>query len=441
MEEALAVRESSLPAEILEKVLIGGDLSDLSVPQRVEYYAAVARSIGLNPLTKPFDYLALKERVGGETRTKLILYAKRDCTDQLRKIHHISIPRDLIRTETVEGIYTVFLTAMMPDGRTDTDVGAVAIVKEGGTWKTTADGHKFARDGTYVPLSPDDRANAMMKAMTKAKRRATLSICGLGMLDESEIETIAQAQSVDTTFTPAPALSSHTQSTRSGSGAPITPLPVSEQPPTDRPTILGQCTAMLVTLKPADLQKGDGTEVKWRADILQETFGYSRWQEVQAKAKMSILAEGWKRLKAKVAALHVAAEEPADENDVPLGDTPDSPSMNENAPAMASRDGIAEVRQLAAGIGASLLLATWGPEVTLAAYTELFDYLQEVSSLRDMATVISGTTRAEIDGTLGQWHGQGQQAPADTRETLKGNLQARLKAGKTAKSTKANICE
>ena len=33
-------------------------------------------------------------------------------------------------------------------------------------------------------------ANAIMKAETKAKRRVTLSICGLGMLDETELETI-----------------------------------------------------------------------------------------------------------------------------------------------------------------------------------------------------------------------------------------------------------
>jgi hypothetical protein len=36
-------------------------------------------------------------------------------------------------------------------------------------------------------LRGEARANAMMKAETKAKRRATLAICGLGMLDESEM--------------------------------------------------------------------------------------------------------------------------------------------------------------------------------------------------------------------------------------------------------------
>ena len=35
-----------------------------------------------------------------------------------------------------------------------------------------------------------------MKAETKAKRRATLSICGLGLLDESEVETIPGAHAV-----------------------------------------------------------------------------------------------------------------------------------------------------------------------------------------------------------------------------------------------------
>jgi hypothetical protein len=39
-------------------------------------------------------------------------------------------------------------------------------------------------------LSGEALANALMKAETKAKRRATLSICGLGMLDETEVEDV-----------------------------------------------------------------------------------------------------------------------------------------------------------------------------------------------------------------------------------------------------------
>nr|MBA2706681.1 hypothetical protein [Gemmatimonadaceae bacterium] len=43
---------------------------------------------------------------------------------------------------------------------------------------------------TMGALKGDALANALMKAVTKAKRRVTFSICGLGTLDETELETI-----------------------------------------------------------------------------------------------------------------------------------------------------------------------------------------------------------------------------------------------------------
>jgi hypothetical protein len=45
-------------------------------------------------------------------------------------------------------------------------------------------------------LKGDALANALMKAETKAKRRVTLSIAGLGWLDETELETIPQVRPV-----------------------------------------------------------------------------------------------------------------------------------------------------------------------------------------------------------------------------------------------------
>ena len=74
--------QTPTPATI-EDVLIRGDLSKLTEAQRTEYYMRVCHSLGLNPLTKPFDYLTLSG--------KLVLYAKRDAADQLRKINGISI--------------------------------------------------------------------------------------------------------------------------------------------------------------------------------------------------------------------------------------------------------------------------------------------------------------------------------------------------------------
>jgi hypothetical protein len=146
---------------ILERVMIVGDLAQLSAQERVQYYGAVCKSIGLNPLTRPFEYITLNGR--------LTLYARKDATDQLRKINGISIERPDIRFE--DDFIIVTVAARDAAGRSDSDIGVVS--------------RKDMRG---------DFGNALMKAVTKAKRRVTLSICGLGLLDESEIESIPDAK-------------------------------------------------------------------------------------------------------------------------------------------------------------------------------------------------------------------------------------------------------
>jgi hypothetical protein len=149
----------------IEKVLLGGDLSKLTPEQRLSYYNAVCRSLNLNPLTKPFAYIQLNG--------KLTLYALKDCTEQLRNQQAISLA--ITGREVIEGVYVVTARATRPDGRQDEATGAVPI--EG--------------------LKGEAKANAMMKAETKAKRRVTLSVCGLGMIDESETESIRGARLID----------------------------------------------------------------------------------------------------------------------------------------------------------------------------------------------------------------------------------------------------
>lgn len=183
--EMTTQQDNAIRADVLEKVLLGGDLSRLTPQERLQYYRATCTSLGLNPLTKPFDYLQLED--------KLVLYARRDCGDQLRKIHDVSVK--IIDRELIDGVYTVKAHAKMPNGREDESIGAVPLVKEAGEWRTAQSGKRyFESTGHFQPLAPNDRANAIMKAETKAKRRVTLSICGLGMLDESEIETISAAR-------------------------------------------------------------------------------------------------------------------------------------------------------------------------------------------------------------------------------------------------------
>jgi hypothetical protein len=167
MTQTLARTQRKPETLTVEQALVTGDLSGLDPDARLNYYMRVCESLGLNPLTKPFDYLSLYDsRTKG---TKLVLYARKDATDQLRNIHKVSITR--LEREQIGDLLVVTATAALPDGRSDSEIGAVNI----------------------AGLQGDALANAMMRASTKAKRRVTLSLCGLGMTDESEVDSIPGA--------------------------------------------------------------------------------------------------------------------------------------------------------------------------------------------------------------------------------------------------------
>lgn len=184
--------------ETMQRIVLSNNLAALKPTERMEYYSGVCKSLRLNPLTKPFEYLELPDREKGKDQngnpaTKLVLYATKSCTDQLRMIYGITIT---VTDKTfANGLYVVTAKAKTPDGREDEDIGAVPVEREGGEWKSTDKGKRyFQGNGKMVPVTGDALANALLKSITKAKRRVTLSICGLGMLDESEIESIAGAK-------------------------------------------------------------------------------------------------------------------------------------------------------------------------------------------------------------------------------------------------------
>ena len=148
----------------LEAYIAAGDIGKLDAGQRISLYKAVCDSLGLNPLTQPFEYLRLS---GG-----VQLYAKKSCTEQLRQIHGVSV---LALEQEIRGDI-LCMTARVRDrtGREDVATGAVNL----------------------KGLAGENLANAYMKCETKAKRRATLSICGLAVLDETEIDSIAGAKAI-----------------------------------------------------------------------------------------------------------------------------------------------------------------------------------------------------------------------------------------------------
>ena len=150
-------------ASIANQLILQGDLSKLSANDKVRYYNGYCERMGLDPYTKPFDLL----RLNG----KEILYCTRSGTQQLNKLHKVSHTITSRDTNAEAGVYIVTSKASLPDGRCTESIGAVNI----------------------AGLKGEAYANAIMKAETKAKRRATLDLLGLGVIDESEAESIPNA--------------------------------------------------------------------------------------------------------------------------------------------------------------------------------------------------------------------------------------------------------
>lgn len=157
-------QQQSVALSEVERLIVNGDLKALSPDQRLIYYREVCNSMGLNPYTKPFEYVTLSG--------KLTLYATKNCAEQLRQTRGISITK--VEKEQDGDLYVVTCHARTPDGREDVDMGAVST----------------------KGLQGEPLVNARLKAITKAKRRVTLSISGLGFLDETEIDSIADARRV-----------------------------------------------------------------------------------------------------------------------------------------------------------------------------------------------------------------------------------------------------
>jgi hypothetical protein len=163
---------------VLESIVTRGDISALSPEERSRYYLQVCDSLGLTPATLPFLVL----RLNG----KEIMYPTRSATDQLAAIHRIN--REIIdgpKVIDLAGTKLVYAVckATHPNGRIETSVAT-------------------------VPLA--DPANVMMKVETKSKRRATLSILGLGMLSQDEVDDLPAsdkqpAQQVNVTVSQPPA--------------------------------------------------------------------------------------------------------------------------------------------------------------------------------------------------------------------------------------------
>lgn len=146
--QALDAAEQTVP-QALNAALIENDFSKLSPENRAAYYRAYCESLGLNWLTRPLD--VLKGQDG-----KHHLYPKKECGDQLARVHAITF--ETLYRESMDGLYIVGMKGVLPNGRVVEDEGIVPI----------------------KGLQGKDLANARKKAITQARRRVTLALVGLG---------------------------------------------------------------------------------------------------------------------------------------------------------------------------------------------------------------------------------------------------------------------
>jgi hypothetical protein len=165
---ALQQVEERNRTEIIRKVVMRGDLSDLTPEEQINYYMQRCERLGLDPSSRPFDFLETRDKESG--KTKVTLYPNKECAAQLIKKDSVSIDR-LDCTEE-NGVYKIFAHVRTPDGRTGINLSVVKV----------------------KGLEGKNYENAVKRCATQAIRRATLMLCGLGDTDESEIGDIPNAR-------------------------------------------------------------------------------------------------------------------------------------------------------------------------------------------------------------------------------------------------------
>lgn len=156
-----------------------GDWGKLSPGERRDLYREICETLDIEPNIMPFYLITTQGRGGGGEKT--ILYLNRGGAEALRKKHHISVrvlQSSLIHLPGEGLFYQVVVEASM---REPTQEEGKEVRREQGV--AVAD----LRDKQGVELE-----NAILFAETKAKRRATISLLGLGslLLDETEALSI-----------------------------------------------------------------------------------------------------------------------------------------------------------------------------------------------------------------------------------------------------------
>jgi hypothetical protein len=151
---------------LLVNIGLNGSVSHFDKSQKQALLSKLCITLGLNEELQPF-------RIYQNIRGEEYIYATKECCAQLRHREHINI------MEVGEPIFSnntisVRVKGNNKHGRESWEIGSV---------------------GTTESMTSAEIAHGVMTAVTKAKRRLTLCLSGLGVLADVELEDMAQVVS------------------------------------------------------------------------------------------------------------------------------------------------------------------------------------------------------------------------------------------------------
>lgn len=160
-EVPMALENKKIPVAII-RAQMNNDWSGVTEPDRVLAVRAICEVLGIPTPMNPFRFIKTK-------RGNVTMYAGQEAASLIANTYRLSVKITEQVFDKEQNLYRVAVTATFPDGRSVDDMGVVYL---GGS-------------------TGDDRANAVMKCITKAKRRVTLSACGLSTYEEDEVPVVS----------------------------------------------------------------------------------------------------------------------------------------------------------------------------------------------------------------------------------------------------------
>jgi hypothetical protein len=185
-----AVEQYTYDPKVIDQAIMLGDMRPMKPEMRLAFYRAVCLSVGLSPLSQPFTPMERQDKT-------IWLYANATCAQQLAALHEVSFTNWRRRTYDLGGepIHEVLVTATLPSGRSTEALAVVSLTKKkrevSGSWPSGDPKFRDVLDAdaepVLIPLRGEALCNAIMRCETKAFRRGTLQIIGLGWM-ASELE-------------------------------------------------------------------------------------------------------------------------------------------------------------------------------------------------------------------------------------------------------------